>query len=274
MANMEPAGRHEPPGSNPIPSYDIEASNLEHFFTGFLDLVYSNRGAADVQHNWHQHNAILVMNPSKMRMSPLTAGKGVEAVDFFADWRRWAGGGGVGGAHTSAAGLQGVEGQAAGCAWRGATAKTRPEDRAAASPALLECAPSCAPSRVAHLSLPHPRPHAPARAQFDLDKLRRQEGGYVYRYKYHGAGASATWISQHNFAVIDVSAGPCHYGPVSSRAGAVMPQALPEVQVRGGGPCWLLLLLLLLLLWPGLAWPGLAVAPSVGVHGTLSRARP
>lgn len=85
------------------------------------------------------------------------------------------------------------------------------------------------------LALNPPRPplvpHPARRHDFDLDKLRQQEGGYVYRYKYNGAGASATWTSQHNFVVIDVSAGPCHYGPVTSRAGAVMPQALPEVQV-------------------------------------------
>jgi hypothetical protein len=95
MANMEPAGRHELGGASPIPSYDVEASNLEHFFTGFLDLVYSSRGTSELAHSWAQHNAILVVNPNKMRMSPLTGGKGAQAPDFFAEWRRWAGGGGL-----------------------------------------------------------------------------------------------------------------------------------------------------------------------------------
>ncbi len=88
---MVPAGRHESGDNEVVPSYDVEASNLEHFFVGFLDLVYSNRGSQDMGHKWHQHNAIIVVNPNKLRMSPLNGGKGADtSYDFFSAWRRWA----------------------------------------------------------------------------------------------------------------------------------------------------------------------------------------
>ena len=80
----------------------------------------------------------------------------------------------------------------------------------------------------------------------DLQELKDQEAGYVYRYKYNGRGSAATWISKHNFLVIDLAAGPAMFGPLASPAGQVSPISTPRLLVglhrcqRRGNGCLLL----------------------------------
>ncbi|GAX75074.1 hypothetical protein CEUSTIGMA_g2518.t1 [Chlamydomonas eustigma] len=60
-------------------------------------------------------------------------------------------------------------------------------------------------------------------------KLLDHEGDYSYRYSYMGRGASATWVSSHNFVVIDISAGPVTFGPLATPGGQLEPPAIPRL---------------------------------------------
>ncbi|KAK1308333.1 hypothetical protein QJS10_CPA09g01980 [Acorus calamus] len=58
-------------------------------------------------------------------------------------------------------------------------------------------------------------------------ELSAQEANYIYRYRYHGGGASQVWLSSGRFVVIDLSAGPCTYGKIETKEGSVNQEAAP-----------------------------------------------
>ncbi|EPS65610.1 hypothetical protein M569_09167, partial [Genlisea aurea] len=62
------------------------------------------------------------------------------------------------------------------------------------------------------------------------DDLKNQDGGYIYRYRYNGGGASQVWLGSGRFVVIDLSAGPCTYGKIETEEGSVNPKTLPRLQ--------------------------------------------
>lgn len=61
------------------------------------------------------------------------------------------------------------------------------------------------------------------------EQLKSQEGGYIYRYRYNGGGASQVWLGSGRFAVIDLSAGPCTYGKIESEEGSVGFRTVPRL---------------------------------------------
>ncbi|XP_072983753.1 uncharacterized protein [Typha latifolia] len=61
------------------------------------------------------------------------------------------------------------------------------------------------------------------------EQLKRQEGDYIYRYRYNGGGASQVWLSSGRFVVIDLSAGPCTYGKIETEEGSVSYRTLPRL---------------------------------------------
>ncbi|OAY77295.1 hypothetical protein ACMD2_01701 [Ananas comosus] len=71
------------------------------------------------------------------------------------------------------------------------------------------------------------------------EQLKRQEGDYIYRYRYNGGGASQVWLSSGRFVVIDLSAGPCTYGKIETEEGSVSYRTLPRLSniifPRGSG---------------------------------------
>ncbi|CAH1442341.1 unnamed protein product [Lactuca virosa] len=48
------------------------------------------------------------------------------------------------------------------------------------------------------------------------EDIKKQEGGYMYRYRYNGGGASQVWLGSGRFVVVDISAGPCTYGKLET----------------------------------------------------------
>ncbi|XP_052189645.1 uncharacterized protein LOC127799555 [Diospyros lotus] len=62
------------------------------------------------------------------------------------------------------------------------------------------------------------------------EEMKKQEGDYVYRYRYSGGGASQVWLSSGRFAVIDLSAGPCTYGKIETEEGSVSSRTLPRLR--------------------------------------------
>ncbi|XP_073050382.1 uncharacterized protein [Primulina eburnea] len=62
------------------------------------------------------------------------------------------------------------------------------------------------------------------------DEMKKQEGDYIYRYRYNGGGASQVWLGSGRFVVIDLSAGPCTYGKIETEEGSVNPKTLPRLQ--------------------------------------------
>lgn len=62
------------------------------------------------------------------------------------------------------------------------------------------------------------------------EDLRRQEGDYIYRYRYNGGGATQVWLSSDRFVVIDLSAGPCTYGKIETEEGSVSSRSLPRIR--------------------------------------------
>ncbi|XAR56982.1 hypothetical protein NMG60_11024971 [Bertholletia excelsa] len=62
------------------------------------------------------------------------------------------------------------------------------------------------------------------------DEMKKQEGDYVYRYRYNGGGASQVWLSSGRFVVIDLSAGPCTYGKIETEEGSVSSKTLPRLK--------------------------------------------
>ncbi|ONK67584.1 uncharacterized protein A4U43_C05F1550 [Asparagus officinalis] len=61
------------------------------------------------------------------------------------------------------------------------------------------------------------------------EQLKNQEGGYIYRYRYNGGGASQVWLGSGRFVVIDLSAGPCTYGKIETEEGSVSFRTLPRL---------------------------------------------
>ncbi|OIW00150.1 hypothetical protein TanjilG_29140 [Lupinus angustifolius] len=62
------------------------------------------------------------------------------------------------------------------------------------------------------------------------DDMKRQEGDYIYRYRYDGGGASQVWLGSGRFVVIDLSAGPCTYGKIEAEEGSVSSRTLPRLR--------------------------------------------
>lgn len=69
------------------------------------------------------------------------------------------------------------------------------------------------------------------RGVFDVHALMAEEGDYLYQYNYNGAGKSQTWLAKGSYLVIDISAGPCRFGPQMSLQGAVTQQTIPRILV-------------------------------------------
>lgn len=66
--------------------------------------------------------------------------------------------------------------------------------------------------------------------QLTEDEMKRQEGDYIYRYRYNGGGASQVWLGSGRFVVIDLSAGPCTYGKIETEEGSVSSRTLPRLR--------------------------------------------
>ncbi|KAL3829322.1 hypothetical protein ACJIZ3_018124 [Penstemon smallii] len=62
------------------------------------------------------------------------------------------------------------------------------------------------------------------------EDMKKQEGDYIYRYRYDGGGASQVWLGSGRFVVIDLSAGPCTYGKIETEEGSVNQKTLPRLQ--------------------------------------------
>ncbi|KAA8531214.1 hypothetical protein F0562_005872 [Nyssa sinensis] len=79
-------------------------------------------------------------------------------------------------------------------------------------------------------------------AQLTEEEMKKQEGEYIYRYRYNGGGASQVWLGSGRFVVIDLSAGPCTYGKIETEEGSVSSKTLPRLRnllfPRGAVACW------------------------------------
>ncbi|KAK7363464.1 hypothetical protein VNO77_05608 [Canavalia gladiata] len=62
------------------------------------------------------------------------------------------------------------------------------------------------------------------------EDMKKQEGDYIYRYRYNGGGATQVWLSSGRFVVIDLSAGPCTYGKIEAEEGSVSSRTLPRLR--------------------------------------------
>ncbi|ESW26387.1 hypothetical protein PHAVU_003G115600 [Phaseolus vulgaris] len=62
------------------------------------------------------------------------------------------------------------------------------------------------------------------------EDMKKQEGDYIYRYRYNGGGATQVWLSSGRFVVIDLSAGPCTYGKIEAEEGSVCSRTLPRLR--------------------------------------------
>ncbi|KAK3002601.1 hypothetical protein RJ639_022373 [Escallonia herrerae] len=76
-------------------------------------------------------------------------------------------------------------------------------------------------------------------SQLTDEELKKQEGDYIYHYRYNGGGASQVWLGSGRFVVIDLSAGPCTYGKIETEEGSVSSKTLPRLRnlmfPRGSG---------------------------------------
>ncbi|KAL6193627.1 hypothetical protein ACLB2K_034711 [Fragaria x ananassa] len=66
--------------------------------------------------------------------------------------------------------------------------------------------------------------------QLTEDDMQKQEGDYIYRYRYNGGGASQVWLGSGRYVVIDLSAGPCTYGKIETEEGTVSSRTLPRLR--------------------------------------------
>ncbi|XP_050218417.1 uncharacterized protein LOC126669117 [Mercurialis annua] len=66
--------------------------------------------------------------------------------------------------------------------------------------------------------------------QLTDEDISKQEGDYIYRYRYNGGGATQAWLSSDRFVVIDLSAGPCTYGKIETEEGSVSYRTLPRIR--------------------------------------------
>jgi hypothetical protein len=73
------------------PIYEIEGLEVEHWFQTAWHAVYGAEDDTGSKH-WHKHNAIFLINPSKLRMSPLLANGTLPAEDMdpLENWQRCA----------------------------------------------------------------------------------------------------------------------------------------------------------------------------------------
>ncbi|KAI3737884.1 hypothetical protein L2E82_27899 [Cichorium intybus] len=62
------------------------------------------------------------------------------------------------------------------------------------------------------------------------EDIKTQEGGYIYRYRYNGGGASQIWLGSGRFIVVDISAGPCTYGKLETEEGSVSTKTIPRLR--------------------------------------------
>ncbi|XP_015883199.2 uncharacterized protein LOC107419002 [Ziziphus jujuba] len=67
-------------------------------------------------------------------------------------------------------------------------------------------------------------------SQLTDEDMKKQEGDYIYRYRYNGGGATQVWLSSGRFVVIDLSAGPCTYGKIETEEGSVSSRTLPRLR--------------------------------------------
>ncbi|KAK1387481.1 Pleiotropic drug resistance protein 3 [Heracleum sosnowskyi] len=66
--------------------------------------------------------------------------------------------------------------------------------------------------------------------QLTEEELKKQEGDYIYQYRYNGGGSSQIWLGSGRFVVIDLSAGPCTYGKIETEEGSVSSKTLPRLR--------------------------------------------
>ncbi|KAM3338180.1 hypothetical protein P3S68_031397 [Capsicum galapagoense] len=66
--------------------------------------------------------------------------------------------------------------------------------------------------------------------QLNEEEMKKQEGDYIYRYRYNGGGASQVWLGSGRFAVADLSAGPCTYGKIETEEGSISSRSLPRLR--------------------------------------------
>ncbi|CAI0466937.1 unnamed protein product [Linum tenue] len=62
------------------------------------------------------------------------------------------------------------------------------------------------------------------------EDMKKQEGDYIYRYRYNGGGATQVWLSSDRFVVVDLSAGPCTYGKIETEEGSVSTRTMPRIR--------------------------------------------
>ncbi|KAJ4825238.1 hypothetical protein Tsubulata_039371 [Turnera subulata] len=67
-------------------------------------------------------------------------------------------------------------------------------------------------------------------SQLTDEEMKKQEGDYIYRYRYNGGGATQVWLSSDRFVVVDLSAGPCTYGKIETEEGTVSSRTLPRIR--------------------------------------------
>lgn len=66
--------------------------------------------------------------------------------------------------------------------------------------------------------------------QLNGEEMKKQEGDYIYRYRYNGGGASQVWLGSGRFVVVDLSAGPCTYGKIETEEGSISSRSLPRLR--------------------------------------------
>lgn len=66
--------------------------------------------------------------------------------------------------------------------------------------------------------------------QLSDENMKKQEGDYIYRYRYEGGGATQVWLGSGRYVVIDLSAGPCTYGKIETEEGSVSTRTLPRLR--------------------------------------------
>lgn len=75
-----------------------------------------------------------------------------------------------------------------------------------------------------------PNAHYTKIEELSVEELRKQEGGYLYRYRYNGGSATQVWLGSGRYAVIDLSAGPCVYGKIETEEGSVSYRTVPRLR--------------------------------------------
>ncbi|XP_071690812.1 uncharacterized protein [Rutidosis leptorrhynchoides] len=66
--------------------------------------------------------------------------------------------------------------------------------------------------------------------QLSDEDIKKQEGGYIYRYRYSGGGSSQIWLGSGRFVIVDISAGPCTYGKLETEEGSVSSTTIPRLR--------------------------------------------